>query len=94
MDAAQAAIDTVYSDMNRAMSKMMPKADVALVHALLDEAKTRLTSAEDDHEKALGEDDHAAAQGAFNHARAIAEANTARAYAEAADILHLKLMKE
>ncbi len=80
---AQAAIDKVAGDMKGDMSKKMPKEQMALVHALLDDAKTRLTSAKHNHEKP---------QGLFDHARAIAKADTARGYAVAADIFHFKLM--
>ncbi len=81
---AQAAIDKVTGDMKGEMSKKMPKADMALVHALLDDAKMVLAGAKHNHEKS---------QGAFDHARAIAKANAARGYAEAADIFHFKLMQ-
>ena len=80
---AQALIDKVTGDMKGDMSKKMRKEDMALVHALLDDAKTRLTSAKHNHEKP---------QGRFDHARAIAKANAARGYALAADIFHFKLM--
>ena len=81
--AAQAAIDKVAGDMKGDMSKKMPKEQMALVHALLDDAKSRLTSAKHNHEKP---------QGLFDHARAIAKADAARGYAVAADIFHFKLM--
>ncbi len=80
---ARAAIDKVTEDMKGALSKKMRKEDMALVHALLDDAKTRLTSAKHNHQKP---------QGAFDHARAIAKADAARGYAVAADIFHFKLM--
>ncbi len=79
---AQAAIDKATKGM-KGMPKMMPKKDMALVHALIDDAKTALTSAKHNHAKP---------QGAYDHARAIAKAETARGYAEAADIYHFKLM--
>ena len=82
--AAQAAIDKVTQSMKGDMSKKMPKRDMALVHALLDDAKSHLTSAKHNHEKP---------QGSFDHARAIAKADSARGYAVAAEILHVKLMK-
>ncbi len=66
------------------MSKKMPKEQMALVHALLDDAKTRLTSAKHNHAKP---------QGAYDHARAIAKADAALGYATAADMLHFKMMK-
>ncbi len=80
---AQAAIDKVTEDMKGDMSKKMRKEDMALVHALLDDAKSRLRSARHNHEKP---------QGAYDHARAVAKANAARGYAVAADIFHFKLM--
>ena len=80
---AQAVIDKVTEDMKGGMSKKMAKSDMALVHALLDDAKTRLTSAKHNHAKP---------QGAYDHARAIAKADAARGYALAADLLHFKMM--
>jgi len=80
---AQAAIDKVTEDMKGNMSKKMRKEDMALVHALLDDAKSRLASAKHNHEKP---------QGLYDHARAIAKADAARGYAVAADIFHFKLM--
>ena len=80
---AQAVIDKVSGDMKGDMSKKMRKEDMALVHALLDDAKSRLASAKHNHEKP---------QGRFDHARAIAKADAARGYAVAADIFHFKLM--
>ena len=47
---AQAAIDKATKGM-KGMSKMMPKKDMALVHALIDDAKTALTSAKHNHAK-------------------------------------------
>ncbi len=82
--AAQALIDKVKGDMGGEMSKKMPKEQMALVHALLDDAKTRLSSAEHNHEKP---------QGAYDHARAIAKAGAALGYARAADLLHFKMMQ-
>ncbi len=80
---AQAVIDKVTEDMKGDMSKKMPKEEMALVHALLDDAKSRLASAKHNHEKP---------QGLYDHARAIAKADAARGYAVAADIFHFKLM--
>ncbi len=84
---AQAAIDKVIGDMKGENSKSMASAgmkpQMALVHALLDDAKTRLASARHNHEKP---------QGAYDHARAVAKAHAARGYAVAADIYHFKLM--
>ncbi len=82
--AAQAAIDKVGGDMKGDMSKKMPKAEMALVHALLDDAKTWLNSAKHNHEKP---------QGLYDHARAIAKADAALGSARAADMLHFKMMK-
>jgi len=81
--AAQAAIDKVIGDMKGDMSKKMPKEDMALVHALLDDAKMRLASARHNHEKP---------QGKYDHARALAKADAALGYAVAADMFHFKLM--
>ncbi len=80
---AQAAIDKVTEDMKGDMSKKMAKEDMALVHALLDDAKSRFASAKHNHEKP---------QGLYDHGRAIAQAEAARGYAVAADIFHFKLM--
>ncbi len=80
---AQAAIDKVTGDMTPEMMKMMKKADIALVHALLDDAKMLLAGAKHNHEKP---------QGRYDHARSIAKAKAAIGYAEAADIFHWKLM--
>ncbi len=86
-EAAQAAIDKVTEDMKGDMSKSMAKAgmkaDMALIHALLDDAKMLLAGAKHNHEKP---------QGAYDHARAIAKADAARGSAVAADIYHFKLM--
>ena len=82
---AQALIDKVKGDMGGDMSKQMPKEQMALVHALLDNAKMRLASARHNHEKP---------QGAYDHARAIAKADAALGYAKAADIFHFKLMQK
>ncbi len=86
---AQAAIDKVSEDMKGGMSKSMASAgmkpQMALVHALLDDAKMRLTSARHNHEKP---------QGAYDHARAIAKADAALGFAVAADIFHFKLMSK
>ena len=83
--AAQELIDKVKGDMKGDMSKKMAKADMALVHALLDDAKMVLVSARHNHEKP---------QGAYDHARAIAKADAARGYAVASDMLHFKMMKK
>ena len=81
--AAQAAIDKIADEMKGDMSKKMPKEQMALVHALLDDAKMRLASAKHNHEKP---------QGAYDHGRALAKADAALGYAKAADIFHFKLM--
>jgi hypothetical protein len=59
------------------------KEDMALVHALLDDAKSWLISAKHNHESP---------QGSFDHARAMAKADAALGYASAADKYHFKLM--
>ena len=81
--AAQAVIDKVKGDMGGDMSKQMPKEQMALVHALLDDAKSRLSSAMHNHEKP---------QGIYDHARALAKADAALGYATAADMLHFIYM--
>ena len=81
--AAQDIIDKVAEDMKGEMSMQMDKGDMALVHALLDDAKTWLASAIHNHEKP---------QGMYDHGRSIAKAGTALAHATAADILHFKMM--
>lgn len=81
---AQDAIDKVMADM-KGMKGAMPKAGMALVHALLDDAKMRLAGAKHNHEKP---------QGAYDHARAIAKADSAKGFAVAADIFHWKMMKQ
>ncbi len=84
---AQAAIDKVFEDMKGEMSTSMAragmKAEMALIHALLDDAKIRLVSARHNHQKP---------QGRYDHARAIAKADAATGYAVAADIYHFKMM--
>ncbi len=82
--AAQAAIDKTMADM-KGMKEMMPKEDMALVHALLDDAKMMLAGAKHNHEKP---------QGAYDHARAIAKADAALGSAQAADMLHFHDMKK
>ena len=87
MAEAQAAIDKVTNDMKGEMSKKMKAAgmaaEMALVHALLDDAKMFLAGAKHNHTKP---------QGAYDHARAIAKARAAKGSAQAADIYHWKLM--
>ena len=82
--AAQAAIDKVIGDMKGDMSKKMPKDQMALVHALLDDAKMLLAGAKHNHEKP---------QGAYDHGRSIAKAEAARGSALAADLLHFNMMQ-
>ena len=81
---AQAAIDKVVGDMKGDMSKKMPKEQMALVHALLDDAKMILVGAKHNHEKP---------QGIYDHGRSIAKADAARGSALAADLLHFKMMQ-
>ncbi len=74
-DGAQAAIDSATAAVNK-----MPDGDKkGLVHTLIDDAKTQLTSGKHNHEKA--------AAGGYDHARAVAKARAAQGYAEAAQIL-------
>lgn len=82
---AQAMIDKVSGDMGGEMSKQMAKEQMALVHALLDDAKMLFAGAEHNHEKP---------QGAYDHARAIAKADAALGAARAADLLHFKMMQK
>ena len=84
-DAAQALIDKVAGDMKGDMSKQMPKDQMALVHALHDDAKMILAGAKHNHEKP---------QSAYDHARAIAKADAAHGSALAADLLHFKMMQK
>ena len=79
---AQAAIDQTSANMKAAGDKVA-KADMALIHALLDDAKTLLSS---------GEHNHAKPQGKYDHARAIAKADSATGYAVAADLYLGKAM--
>ncbi len=81
---AQTLIDKVAGDMKGGMSKKMPKERMALVHALLDNAKMLLAGAKHNHEKP---------QGAYDHARSIAKADAARGSALGADLLHFKMMQ-
>lgn len=82
-EAAQAVIDKVTADM-KGMEDMMDQRDLALVHALLDDAKALLEAGRHNHEKP---------QGAYDHGRAIAKADGAKGYATAADILHFHYME-
>jgi len=81
--ATQQAIDKVIQDM-KGMG-MMAKSEMALVHALLDDAKTWLKSAKHNHNKP---------QGMYDHARSIAKADAARGHALAADLLHFRYMQK
>ncbi len=74
---AQAEIDKV-----KAKMMGMPKGKMELVHSLLDDAKTLLTSARHNHNKP---------QGKYDHARAMAKADSARGYAKAARVLLSKM---
>lgn len=84
ISAAQAAIDKVSADL-KSMADKMSKSDMALVHALLDDAKMMLEG---------GKHNHAKPQGAYDHARSVAKASAAKDYAEAAGMLHAKMMKK
>ena len=79
---AQAAIDKVTEDM-KGMKKVMSKSDMALVHALWDDAKMALAGAKHNYEKP---------QGDYDCARAAAKAKAAHGYAVSADIFQRKLM--
>ena len=81
--AAQKAIDKTLGDM-KGMGKMMKRRDMALVHAMIDDAKMRLASARHNHAKPRGR---------YDHSRAIAKADAARGYAIGAEILHFKMMQ-
>ena len=62
--AAQKAIDKTLGDM-KGMGKMMKRRDMAIVHALVDDAKMLLASARHNHAKPRGR---------YDHGRAIAKA--------------------
>ncbi|MCZ6862219.1 MAG: hypothetical protein O7I42_18425 [Alphaproteobacteria bacterium] len=81
--AAKQAIDKVLGDM-KGMGKMMKRRDLALVHAMVDDAKMLLASAQHNHAKPRGR---------YDHGRAIAKAHAARGYAIGAEILHFKMMQ-
>lgn len=83
-EEAQAVIDKVTADME-GMGEQMPQEQMALVHALLDDAKMLLESGRHNHEKP---------QGAYDHARAIAKADAALGHARAADMLHFHYMQK
>ncbi len=71
---AQAAIDKVAGAAKGAAGSVA-KGDLALVHALLDDAKMLLASGRHNHEKP---------QGAYDHARAMSKSDAALGHAEAA----------
>lgn len=78
-------IDKVAGDLKTAMGGgQMAKGKMAMVHALLDDAKMILAGAKHNHAKP---------QGPYDHARAIAKADSALGYARAADLLRAKMMK-
>ena len=83
-DDAQAMIDKVTADME-GMKDQMPQEQMALVHALIDDAKMLLESGKHNHEKP---------QGAYDHARAVAKADAALGHARAADMLHFHYMQK
>ena len=62
-----------------AMKAMPEGSDHGLVHTLIDDAKSWLTSAKHNHENP--------AAGAYDHARAIAKADAAIAFADAARLM-------
>ena len=75
---AKAKIDAVSSKM-KSMGKMK---NMALVHALMDDAKTFYSS---------GSHNHSKPQGKYDHARSIGKADAAYGFALAAEILMKKL---
>jgi len=79
---AEEAITDVENDMTT-MTGEMSADKMALVHALLDDAKAALAAAKHSHEDP---------QSNFDHARAIAKAKAALGYAQGADILHFQYM--
>ncbi len=81
--AAEAALGKATKNMMSVMEQM-PQEQMALVHALLDDAKMHLNGAVHNHEKP---------QGAYDHARAVGKANAAISYAEAAEMLQAHYMK-
>ncbi len=81
--AAEAAIGKATDSMKSVMGQMSQE-QMALVHALLDDAKIHLNSGRHNHEKP---------QGAYDHARAVGKANAAISYAEAAEMLQAHYMK-
>jgi hypothetical protein len=83
-DAAQAKIDQVSADM-KGMESTVDKQEMALVHALLDDAKMLLAGAHHNHEKP---------QGKYDHARSMAKADAALGYAEAAEVLSQRYMQK
>ncbi len=80
---AQAQIDKVMADMEGMEGMSME--DVALVHALLDDARMLLEAAKHNHEKP---------QGPYDHGRSIARADSARGNALGAELLHFQFMQQ
>ncbi len=79
---AEDAIADVVNDM-ATMEGEMSADRMALVHALLDDAKSALAAAKHSHDDPRSE---------FDHARAIAKAKQALGFAQGADILHFHYM--
>ena len=79
---AEEMIADVVDDM-ATMKGEMSADKMALVHALLDDAKSALDAAKHSH----GDP-----QSSYDHARAIAKAKQALGFAQAADILHFDYM--
>ena len=79
---AEEMIADVVNDM-ATMKGEMSADKIALVHALLEDAKSALEAAKHSH------GNH---QSAYAHARAIAKAKEALGFAQAADILHFDYM--
>ncbi len=79
---AEEMIADVVNDM-ATMTGEMSADKTALVHALLDDAKSALAAAKHSHDDP---------RSAFDHARAIAKAKQALGFAQAADILHFGYM--
>ena len=71
--------DAAIAKATEAMKAMPEGSDHGLVHTLIDDAKSWLTSAKHNHENP--------AAGAYDHARAIAKARAAIGYAESAQMM-------
>lgn len=80
----QALIDKVSIGVDRARGRT-PRDRVALVHALLDDARMMLEAARQNHEQP---------QGPYDHARAFAKADAALGYARAAQIVYARCAQE